>query len=114
MNSLGKKHEDLNECGEIAKAFLNAVGPALQDDFEMTGGLNPGQVSVSSAPLKLDCKVLLHLGVERWVAGKSKAVIVTLIISQTFTEDLINLKQKYLHTKIPNCIDSLQIKITTK
>ena len=68
VNSLGKKHKDLTECGVIAKAFLAAAGKGLQDDFEKTGGLDPGQVSVCSVVGNMNCQEILHFGLKDWAS----------------------------------------------
>ena len=74
MNSLGQKDKSLAECGVISKAFKNVVGQKLQEDFDKTGGLGPGEMAVSSVCNNLNCKMLLHLGLEKWNGDATKQV----------------------------------------
>ena len=67
VNSVGKKDKDLKQCGEVAKAFLSAVGPQLQEDFEKIDGLSPCKVYACKLSQKqLPCKALLHIGLDSW------------------------------------------------
>ena len=75
VNSLGGNDKDLNQCGVIAKAFLGVVGQKLQDDFDKTGGLKAGEVAATDICDNLKCKLLLHLGLEKWKGIQSKEVI---------------------------------------
>ena len=74
MNSVGTCDKDLTQCGVVAKAFLGVVGQSLQDGFKATGGLKLGQVAVSSVCDNLQCKMLLHLGLDKWQGDQTKQV----------------------------------------
>ena len=70
----------LVECGIIAATFYKVCGKKLQDDFKKlvkrTGGLKPGNVLVSSACAKLNSKLVIHLGIERWTSTSGNEVMV--------------------------------------
>ena len=74
VNSLGQQDSSLDQCGIISKAFHAAVGKKLQDEFEKTGGLKAGDVSCSTICSNLSCKMLIHLGLDKWNGTQTKQV----------------------------------------
>ena len=84
VNSLGKCDADLNECGVVAKAFLAKVGQPLQDDFKKTGGLKKGQVAETSVCDNLQCKMLLHLSLDKWQGDQTKQVVIYSLLEIVF------------------------------
>jgi hypothetical protein len=74
--SLGNCTASLGNCGEIAIAFVRAMGSALQADFDAVGngGLAPGKVAVSKLQNALRCQRLLYLGLDRWTGDETATV----------------------------------------
>ena len=63
---------DLEECGSVALAFLQAGGRDISEDFD---SVEEGSVRVSHMTSTLDCNLLMHMTVREWREHNSGKVI---------------------------------------